>query len=154
MEDNFVSPERKGGARQRRVGDSIRSALVYSGLILAVSLAAKLATTHHATNSDLALRFVMAITGAFLVLTGNAIPKTLTPLSAERCDPIRVQTFRRFAGWTWVLAGLMLAIGWLVLPVARAERMTFTLLPTAILVIVALFIRLIWKRQKNNVMQE
>lgn len=150
MEDKFVSPEPKDGTRRRRAADSIRSGVIYSGLILAVSLAAKLVTAHAATNSHLALRLVMAVTGAFLVSTGNAIPKTLTPLSVERCDPIRVQAFRRLAGWTWVLAGLVLAIGWLVLPVARAERMTFMLLPTATLVIAALFIRLVWKRQRTT----
>lgn len=149
MEDNFLSPEPKDGTRQRRTGDSVRSGIVYSGLILAVSLVAKLATTHPATNSHLALRFVMAITGAFLVSTGNAIPKTLTPLSVERCDPTRVQAFRRFAGWTWVLAGLVLGIGWLVLPVARAERMSFILLPTAMVAIASLFIGLVWKRQRT-----
>lgn len=94
MENEFVSPEPKDGTRQRRVGNSIRSGIVYAGLILAVSLAAKLATTHPATNSHLAQRLVMAIGGAFLVSTGNAIPKTLTPLSVERCDPTRAQAFR------------------------------------------------------------
>lgn len=150
MEDKFVSPELKDGTRQHGARDSIRSGVVYAGLILAVSLAAKLATTHAATNSDLGLRFVMAITGAFLISTGNALPKTLTPFSLERCDPVRVQAFRRLAGWTWVLAGLALAVGWLTLPMARAERMTFVLIPVAIAVIAALFIRLMWKRQRTT----
>lgn len=150
MEDKFVSLEPKDGTGRRSAGDSIRSGVVYSGLILAVSLATKFATTHPATNSDLALRFVMAITGAFLVSTGNAIPKTLTPSSVERCDPARVQAFRRLAGWTWVLAGLMLAVGWLTLPMVRAEQMSFILIPTAVAVIVALLIRLTWKRQRTT----
>lgn len=150
MEDRFVSPEPRDETRRRRAGDSIRSGAVYAGLILAVSLAAKLVTTHAATNSDLALRFVMAITGAFLISTGNAMPKTLTPLSAERCDPVRVQTFRRLAGWTWVLAGLALAVGWLTLPMARAEQMTFVLMPVGIAVIAVLLIRLMWKRQRTT----
>lgn len=150
MEDKFVSPEPKDGTRQRRAEDSIRSGIVYSGLILAVSLAAKVATTHSATSSHLALRLVMVITGAFLVSTGNAIPKTLTPLSVERCDPTRVQAFRRLAGWTWVLAGLVLAIAWLVLPVARAERVSFILIPAAVAVIVALLIRVTRKGQSTT----
>jgi hypothetical protein len=37
-----------------------------------------------------------------------------------------------------------------VLPIARAERMSFILLPTAMLAIFALFIRLVWKRQRTT----
>ena len=33
------------------------------------------------------------------MFTGNAIPKTLTPLAALRCDPARVQAFNRFGDW-------------------------------------------------------
>jgi len=132
---------------KQRTGDSIRRGLVFAGLMLAVSLAAKYATTRGAVHSaDLSLRLVMAIAGAFLVSIGNMIPKTLTPLSAMRCDATKVQSFQRLTGWTWVLAGLALAIGWLVLSVARAEQMMFLLLPTAIVIIAVLFVRLLRTR--------
>lgn len=152
MEAKLMSPSSKEGAADKhRSGESIRSGVIYAGLILAVSLAAKFATRHGAVHSaDLPLRLVMAMVGAFLVSTGNMMPKTLTPLSSMRCDAARVQSFRRFAGWTWVLAGLALAIGWLVLPVARAEQMTFLLLPTGILIIAVLFVRLLRPRQTGS----
>lgn len=147
MEVKPISHGSNGKTDRQRTGDSIRTGLVYAGLILAVSLAARYATTRGGTHgADLPLRLVMAITGAFLVSTGNMIPKTLTPLSAMQCDATKVQSFRRLAGWTWVLAGLALAIGWLVLPVARAEQMTFLLLPAGIVIIVVLFVRLLWTR--------
>lgn len=130
-----------------RTGDSIRRGLVYAGLMLAVSLTAKYAVTRGAVHDpDLSLRLVMAIAGAFLVSTGNMIPKRLTPLSAMRCDATKVQSFQRMAGWTWVLAGLALAIGWLVLPVARAEQMMYVLLPTATVINVVLAVRLMRTR--------
>lgn len=147
MDAKLISHGSNGTTNKQRTGDSIRTGLVYAGLILAVSLAAKYATTRGAVHgADLPLRLVMAIAGAFLISTGNMIPKTLTPLSAMRCDATKIQSFRRLAGWTWVLAGLALAIGWLVLPVALAEQMTFLLLPAGILIIVVLFVRLLRTR--------
>ena len=147
MEARPMSHDSNEKTDKQRTGDSIRRGLVYAGLMLAVSLAAKYATTRGAVHApDLSLRLMMAIAGAFLVSTGNMIPKTLTPLSAMRCDATKVQSFQRLAGWTWVLAGLALAIGWLVLPVARAEQMMFLLLPTGIVIIVALFVRLMRTR--------
>ncbi|MGH7936639.1 MAG: hypothetical protein ACREF8_06490, partial [Chthoniobacterales bacterium] len=124
MEAKPMSHDSNEKTGKRRTGDSIRRGLVFAGLMLAVSLAAKYATARGAIHAhDLSLRLVMAIAGVFLVSTGNMIPKTLTPLSAMRCGATKVPSFQRLAGWTWVLAGLALAIGWLVLPVARAEQM-------------------------------
>ena len=94
-----------------------------------------------AGDADLPRRAMMAVIGAFLVSTGNAIPKTLTPMSALR-DADRVQAFQRFAGWTWVLTGLALAMSWLVLPVNLAESMTFLLVPGGVLLIGAQLVRL------------
>jgi hypothetical protein len=147
MEAKPISRDSNEKTDKRRTGDSIRRGLVYAGLMLAVSLAAKYAATRGAIHGgDLRIRLVMAIAGAFLVSTGNMIPKTLKPLSAMRCDAARVQSFHRLAGWTWVLAGLALAIGWLVLPVPLAEQMMFLLLPTAIVIIAVLFVRLLRTR--------
>ena len=67
----------------------------------------------------------MVILGAFIVATGNALPKTLTPLSVLRCDPApaRAQALHRFAGWAWVLTSPALSVAWLALPVGdRPER--------------------------------
>lgn len=123
-------------------GLSISSGIVWAGLIVAGSLGAKLATTLGAVDDrDVAQRIMMAILGGFLVFTGNAIPKKLTPLSAQ-WDAARVQAFQRFAGWTWVLAGLALAIAWLVVPVGLAGTITMLLLPSAILIIAVQAVRL------------
>ncbi len=86
----------------------------------------------------------MAIAGAFLAVTGNAIPKTLMPFAALHCDPAKVQAVQRLAGWIWALAGLAVAIAWLTLPINLAEAMSFLLLPSAILVTVG---RAVWLRR-------
>ena len=120
----------------------IRRGILFAELIVLSSLSAKLAMALGApADADLPRRTMMAILGAFLVFTGNAIPKTLTPLSALR-DAGRVQAFQRFAGWTWVLAGMALAMAWLILPVNLAEPMTLLLLPSAMLLIGAQVVRL------------
>jgi uncharacterized membrane protein len=86
----------------------------------------------------------MAIMGAFLAVTGNAIPKTLTPLASLQCDSAKVQAVQRLAGWIWTLAGLAVAIAWLTLPINVAEAMSYLLLPSAILVTVG---QAVWLRR-------
>jgi hypothetical protein len=140
-----LSREPKEEAARRDAGSSVRSGIVTAGLILAISLGAKLAMALGAVHyGDIALRATMAIVGGFLAVTGNAIPKTLTPLAALHCDPAKVQAVQRLAGWIWALAGLAVAIAWLTLPINLAEAMSFLLLPSAILITVG---QVVWLRR-------
>jgi hypothetical protein len=139
----LVSREPKEEATRRDAG--VRSGIVTAGLILVISLGAKLAVALGAVHyGDIALRATMAIAGAFLAVTGNAIPKTLMPFAALHCDPAKVQAVQRLAGWIWALAGLAVAIAWLTLPINLAEAISFLLLPSAILVTVG---RAVWLRR-------
>jgi hypothetical protein len=145
----FLTPPSSDAAR-RQTQDSIRSGIVFAGLMVVVSLGAKLSSTlGNAGGREFPQRALMVILGAFLVFTGNAIPKTLAPLSGMHCDATRVQAFQRFAGWTWVLAGLVFTIGWLALPVLLADRMTVILLPGVMLVILAQLVHLRLTRQRS-----
>lgn len=131
----------------RDPGLSITSGIVFAGVIVAVSQGVKLLAKLGAVDRvDLSRRSLMLILAALLVFTGNAIPKTLAPLSAE-CDAAKAQAVQRLAGWTWVLAGLALAIAWLVLPVSMAEPITFLLLPVSILISAVQLVRLRRTRQ-------
>jgi hypothetical protein len=139
----LVSREPKEEATRRDAG--VRSGIVTAGLILVISLGAKLAVALGAVHyGDIALRATMAIAGAFLAVTGNAIPKTLMPFAALHCDPAKVQAVQRLAGWIWALAGLAVAIAWLTLPINLAEAISFLLLPSAILVTVG---QAVWLRR-------
>ena len=134
-----------------RSGDAIRRAIVFAGLMLAIALSVKLAAALGATaHDDLAERATMVILGAFIVVTGNALPKTLTPLSVLRCDAARAQTFHRFAGWAWVLSGLALSVAWLALPVGIAQVLTLVLLPACMLTIAWQAARLRWSRPTTH----
>ncbi|MGA7521682.1 MAG: hypothetical protein WBW84_04325 [Acidobacteriaceae bacterium] len=120
------------GARGRRE-DQIRVAIVFAALMLLVSLGNRLAiASGAASNPDFARRALAAIAGAFLAFLGNAMPKMLTPLAGMYCDPARAQAARRFAGWTWVLAGVTVCVAWLALPIVPAQTATYIVLPAAI----------------------
>ena len=133
----LVSREPKEGAARRDAGGSVRRGIMTAGLILVISLGA----FHY---DEIVLRVTMAIGGAFLAVTGNAIPKTLRPLGALHCDPAKHQVVQRLAGWIWALAGLAVAIAWLTLPIHLGEAMSFLLLPSAILVTVG---QAVWLRR-------
>jgi hypothetical protein len=144
----LIVPRHGNEAARRRAGDSIRRGIVFAGLILVIVLSMKLATAMGVIeDADLSRRATMAILGAFFVVTGNAMPKTLTPLSALQCDAARVQAFQRFAGWTWVLTGLAFAIVWLALPVDLAKPVSLVLLTSGMLTIVWQVVRLRRTRQ-------
>jgi len=141
----LASRKPKEEAARRDARSSVLSGIVTAGLILVISLGAKLAVALGAIHfGDIPLRATMAIVGAFLAVTGNAIPKTLTPLAALHCDPAKIQAVQRLAGWIWALAGLAVVIAWLTLPINLAEAMSFLLLPSAILVTVG---QAVWLRR-------
>ena len=130
-------------AARNRFQNSLRGGVLFGGLIVLISLGWKLAAALGAAeNTDLWRRAMMAVIGGFLVSTGNTIPKKIAPLSSLAYDAGRVQTFMRFAGWTWVLAGIALALSWLLLPVSLAEPVTLVLLPGSMLLIAAQFLRM------------
>lgn len=145
----LLVPRRANGeAARRRAEDGIRNGIVFACPIVATALGAKLAAGYGlAHGADISWRATMALIAAFIVFTGNTIPKTLSPLSSRECDAARVQSLQRFAGWTWVLTGLVLALAALVLPVQVAEALSFVLLPGAILIVAAQLFRLRRTRQ-------
>ncbi len=121
------------------VSTDIRRGLIYAGLIIVVAGGAKVAAARGLVGSDWPGRAMMAVVGVFLMATGNAIPKTLMPLSACSCDPATLQQLQRRAGWTFALAGAALAIGWLALPEPLANLLTLLLAPVTALFLVQMF---------------
>lgn len=134
----WAAPRRTSVATSHHAFSNIRNGIVFAALIIAVSLGAKLAVAVGAVaDAELARRLSMVTFGMFFVITGNALPKMLTPLSATRCAGAGVQAAQRFAGWTWVLTGLAFAIIWLVLPAPTAEPLSIALLVGSALLVTA-----------------
>jgi hypothetical protein len=134
----------------RHAIETVRASVVFGALIMAIPLGAKAAVALGTLDrADRATPVTMALVGAFLMFTGNSMPKMLTPLSALQCDPARVQAFQRLNGWTWVLAGLGFAVSWLALPADVAQPVSVTFIATAILVVLTQIVRLRWMRRKE-----
>ncbi len=129
--------------KPERKNSELRVALVSAGLMIAIPLMAKLAARFGwATTGDFAERALLAILAGFIVLTGNTIPKRLAAPACLDADAASVQRFMRFAGWTWVLAGLAFGLSGILLPREAATTVTFIVMPLAITLIAVGWIRL------------
>ena len=138
-----------GDAAALRSFDWIATGVVFGALMMGIPLALTLARSYGLIeSSDVGRRSTGVLTGAFLVMLGNVMPKNLPPLSSMRCDGARQQAFHRLAGWTWVLCGLASAIGWLALPIDSAETATTVLVVTAMAVTIVQLLRL--RRHKDQ----
>jgi hypothetical protein len=128
--------------------DRIPTAVVFAALMMGIPLALTLARSYGLVDgSDVARRSTGVLTGAFLAMLGNVMPKNLPPLSS--CDGAREQAFHRRAGWTWVLCGLASAIGWLALPIDSAEIAAIVLVVTAMVVTIVHLLRLSRQRKEQ-----
>jgi hypothetical protein len=122
-------------------------ALFFAGLMLAAPWAVKqLIAAGVIGDPTLPKRLTMAIFGAFLAFSGNATPKMLTPLAQLRCDAGVVQTFQRFAGWTWVVTGLLYSLAWLFLPEPSAQPLSMMVLLFGTAIVAVRLVRLKWLR--------
>jgi len=126
-----------------RQDNGLRTGLVIAALMVAIPLAAKLANRFGwADTGDLAERSLLALIGAFIMTTGNTIPKRLVPAACLDAGAAEVQGFLRLAGWTWVLAGLAFALACLFLPRNAATAATFIIMPAAIALVLIAWLRL------------
>jgi len=123
---------------------SVASAVVFGALMMIIPLALTLAHAYGLVDDpDSGMRrTTMIMIGAYLAVTGNAIPRMLPPTSSMPGDGARVQAFQRHAGWTWVLCGLGFAMAGLALPIDAAEPISMALVATAMIVTVVQLLRL------------
>ncbi len=127
----------------------MRVALVSAGLMLAIPLAAKLATRFGWVNAgDLAERSLMVILAGLIVFTGNTIPKRLVPPECLHADAAGAQAFLRFAGWTWVLTGIAFGLACLLLPRAASTTATLVVVPLGMALIAYRWIRMVTARRR------
>jgi hypothetical protein len=121
--------------------------LFFAGLMLAAPWGARqLIAAGAIDDPTLPTRLTMAIFGVFVAFSGNAMPKMLTPLASTRCDPGVVQAFQRFAGWTWVITGLVYSLAWLLLPKDAAQPISVLVLLFGTALVAMRLVRLRWLR--------
>jgi hypothetical protein len=123
---------------------SVAGAVVFGALMMIIPLALTLAHAYGLVDDpDSGMqRTTMILVGAYLAVTGNAMPRMLPPTSSMPCGGARVQAFQRHAGWTWVLCGLGYAMAWLALPIDAAGPISMALVVTAMIVTIVQLLRL------------
>jgi hypothetical protein len=123
---------------------SVNGAVVFGALMMIIPLALTLAHVYGVVDDpDSGMRrTTMIMLGAYLAVTGNAMPRMLPPTSSMPCGGARVQAFQRHAGWTWVLCGLGYATAWLALPIDAAGPISMALVATAMIVTIVQLLRL------------
>jgi len=133
-----------GDAASVRSVASVDGAVVFGALMMIIPLALTLAHAYGLVDDpDSGMqRTTMIIVGAYLAVTGNAMPRMLPPTSSMPCGGARVQAFQRHAGWTWVLCGLGYAMAWLALPIDAAGPISMALVVTAMIVTIVQLLRL------------
>jgi hypothetical protein len=133
-----------GDAASVRGVASVAGAVVFGSLMMIIPLALTLAHAYGLVDDpDSGMRRTsMIMVGAFLAVTGNAMPRMLPPTSSMPCGGARVQAFQRQAGWTWVLCGLGFAMAGLALPIDAQTPISFALVATAMIVTIVQLLRL------------
>ena len=133
-----------GDAALVRSVDSVASAVVFGALMMIIPLALTLAHAYGVVDDPASgmQRTTMIMVGAYLAMTGNAMPRMLPPTSSMPCGGAQVQAFQRLAGWTWALCGLGLAMAGLVLPMDTAGPISMALVATAMIVTIVQLLRL------------
>ena len=133
-----------GDAASVRGVASVAGAVVFGALMMIIPLALTLAHAYGLVDDpDSGMRrTTMILIGAYLAVTGNAMPRMLPPTSSMPCGGARVQAFQRQAGWTWVLCGLGLATAGLALPIDAQTPISLALVATAMIVTIVQLLRL------------
>ena len=131
----LASSRSPGDAVSVRSAASVAGAVVFGALMMIIPLALTLAHAYGLVDDpDSGMqRTTMIMVGAYLAVTGNAMPRMLPPTSSMPDGGARVQAFQRHAGWTWVLCGLGYAMAWLALPIDAAGPISMALVATAMI---------------------
>ena len=140
----LASSRSPGDAASVRGAASVAVAVVFGALMMIIPLALTLAHAYGLVDDpDNGMqRTTMIMIGAYLAVTGNAMPRMLPPTSSMPGGGARVQAFQRRAGWTWVLCGLGYAMAWLALPIDAAGPTSMALVATAMIVTIVQLVRL------------
>lgn len=118
-------------------------ALGFGVLILAVALSARIAfMLGLIDDADMGQRLTMVVLGAFFVVTGNALPKRLVPLTSRGCGGAKSQALNRLMGWTQVLWGLTFIVAALLLPLDTAEVVSVSAILLGSFVVITRIVRM------------
>jgi hypothetical protein len=140
-------PEAPTPKREPWLAD-VRTGLILAGIMLAIPFVARWAARlGWGDAGDLSQRALMTAIAAYLVLSGNSIPKRLASLACGNAGPAEVQAFARFAGWTWVLTGIAFGLSWVLLPGRWTSTATLVILPIGIALVALRWLGVLARRR-------
>ncbi len=106
---------------------------VVATVTMVLQIAAGQDVLGHMAAKALAIRAGGVTVGALLLLYGNAHPKMLLPVADDPHDPEAVDRLQRNAAWAYVIAGALIGLVWLFLPVTLATIVTLAILGGVVL---------------------
>lgn len=106
--------------------------------------------SHGYMEAGMATQLGHILYGLGFLIIGNMLPKRIPPLPDISLSSPRVQTLRRFAGWTLALGGLSYSITWLAAPVQIAETLGTSIALICVLVVVPPAIWLALTRNRDR----
>ncbi|NKB86708.1 MAG: hypothetical protein GKS06_00605 [Acidobacteria bacterium] len=112
---------------------NIRTSLALAALLIGSALVAQA----FGLDEEAQRRLAGIMSGLVLAIFANSIPKHLPPLRGSKLSAARAQSYQRFAGWTFALAGLGHASVWLALPIHLANTMAIVIVGGAVLLVIA-----------------
>lgn len=96
---------------------SMKRLMLTVGGLLALVVIVAVARDQDVVDPDLGRRVVAIGLGSILVVTSNALPKLVRPLTAHGSNPARVLAAERFAARTLVLTGIAFVALWALGPI-------------------------------------
>ncbi|MFC5551064.1 hypothetical protein [Massilia aerilata] len=127
-------------------GHPIRRPLWIAAIYLLTSVVLNALRQHQILSAEMVERLMGMLMGAVVVVSANAIPKKLVPLTRLSCDPAREQTLRRLGAWTLVLGGLGWTLAYAIAPITIASTLAICLLAPALFVVAGITARCAWRR--------
>ena len=125
-------------------------ALVGAALLLMVSFGVKFLAANGTIDAETSRRLMQAVIGLILVVSGNSIPKKFDSGCEKKCASSRAQSLRRFAGWTFVIAGLAYSIIWLVVPLPLAGVLSVSIVATSVVLVLVPFAWSVFTRKRGR----
>jgi hypothetical protein len=124
---------------------NIKSALLLASFIIGLAWLATVAVSNEMLTDATSERLMGAANGLVLAAFGNLIPKTVRRASDARLGEARAQAYRRFAGWTFTLAGLGYALVRLTFPADLARPVSMGLVAGSLVVVLGVCVLGLWK---------
>lgn len=124
----------------------IRRSLLIAAIYLLTAVVLNELLQHHIVSAEAAVRMMGVLIGSVAIVSANAIPKRLVPLTRLSCNPSREQTLRRLGGWALVMGGLGYTLAYALAPIAIASTAAICLMVPAVVVVGGMLARCAWMR--------